>query len=694
MDNKLYAQAHDILTRIFGANARFREGQYEAIEAALTKKRTIVVQKTGWGKSLVYFIAAKMIGGVTLVISPLLVLMDNQKMFAEKMGLKCAVLNSKVRGNERDILLAGLRNNQYDVIFTTPETLYSRDIQEMIPELNIRFFVIDKCHCISDWGHDFRLEYSRLNKIIAALPENVSVLGTTATANNRVIEDLKKQFGENVYVSRGPLFRDGLHIEILGLETKAERYAWLIKNIRKLPGTGIIYCLTQRDCKNIAQFLNANRISARPYYSGDDLESVDEGTGKSFNDETEELFYNNKIKVIVATIKLGMGYDKSDIGFIIHFQRPSSLVSYYQQIGRAGRKTGMDAYCYLMTGYEDRTIAEYFIETAFPTENQEQQIILALEANSDGLTLPKLQNCCNISRNALIKTVNMLQNNNMIYYEEGRYYRSINPYSYAREHYESVKKAKYQELDDVENLIREKGCLSKFILLRLNDDTAHNCGKCSNCIGHQIYPGILIPSVSEVNAVQNWLNSLIIHIEPRTRWQYKNYLDKNTVIAVPNEKGIALSKYGDAGYGEMTAYDKYHTPDFRDELVRKSIAVIRKQLSGQGITAVTNVPSARNRKVANLARKIAKGLGIRYIDALEKIPGQNHQQKDMQNSHFQCKNALESIKLRENIRIPENIILVDDMVDSKWTLTVCGRLLTTAGAQKVFPFCLADDSGK
>lgn len=202
MNEQLYEQAYKILKGIFGPGAQFREGQYEAIEATLTNKRTIVVQKTGWGKSLVYFISAKMAGGITLVISPLLVLMDNQKMFAQKMGLRCTIVNSKVKGEERSNLLTDIRNDLYDVIFTTPETLYSKDMREIVSDLNIRLLVIDECHCISDWGHDFRLEYSKLNRIIAALPENVSVLGTTATANNRVLEDLKKQFGNNVFVSR------------------------------------------------------------------------------------------------------------------------------------------------------------------------------------------------------------------------------------------------------------------------------------------------------------------------------------------------------------------------------------------------------------------------------------------------------------------------------------------------------------
>ena len=264
MNQEIYERANQILKSVYGPDASFRQGQYEAIEATLTNKRTIVVQKTGWGKSLVYFISAKMVSGITIIISPLLVLMDNQRILAEQLGLSCAILNSYVVKDDRTKMLDGIRRGDYDVIFTTPETLYSVDFQPLIPNLNIGLFVIDECHCISDWGHDFRLNYGKLNRIIAAFPESVSVLGTTATANDRVLADLKKQFGDNVYISKGPLTREGLHIEILKLETKAERYAWLKDNLNKIPGSGIIYCITKNDCLNLSDFLNRNGISARP----------------------------------------------------------------------------------------------------------------------------------------------------------------------------------------------------------------------------------------------------------------------------------------------------------------------------------------------------------------------------------------------------------------------------------------------
>ena len=334
----------------------------------MLRKRTLVVQRTGWGKSLVYFISAKMLRkkkrGMTMVVSPLLVLMDNQREMAEKMNLKCDVLNSTVKGRRADII-ESLIHDELDVIFVTPETLFASDIQSSLHRFRIGLFVIDEAHCISDWGHDFRLEYGKLGRVISAMPPNVSVLAVTATANNRVINDLRTQLGDDVYVSRGHLTRESLHIQILRLDTKAKRYAWLLENLSKLPGTGIIYCLTKRDCEELSQFLNHYGLNTMPYYSGND---------DTINTEAIEKFHGNKIKAVIATVKLGMGYDKGDISFVIHYQTPANIVSYYQQIGRAGRNIS-DAYAFLMSGgKEDERINKFFIESAFPTGSESRSI--------------------------------------------------------------------------------------------------------------------------------------------------------------------------------------------------------------------------------------------------------------------------------------------------------------------------------
>ena len=256
--NEIYQQSVSILKSLYGETASFRDGQYEAIEATMTRQRTLVVQRTGWGKSLVYFICTKLLreqhAGVTMVVSPLLVLMQNQVEAAEKMGLSCDVLNSRVKDRKESILTA-LEADALDLILVTPETLFSEAVQKRLNNIKIGLFVIDEAHCISDWGHDFRLEYGSLKNVIRQLPPNVPLLATTATANERVVDDLKQQLGDNVYISRGPLSRDSLSIQVLHMPNRIERYAWILENLKKLPGSGIIYCLTQRDCDYLSAFL-------------------------------------------------------------------------------------------------------------------------------------------------------------------------------------------------------------------------------------------------------------------------------------------------------------------------------------------------------------------------------------------------------------------------------------------------------
>lgn len=279
MNQEIYAQAQQIIQSLYGKDAAFRDGQYEAIESTLTHHRTLVVQKTGWGKSLVYFVCTKIrrkLGkGLTIVVSPLLVLMENQLQAADILGLRCAVLNSQTKDRRKEIL-AEMKAGTIDLVLITPETLFTDEVQLALPQIQIGLFVIDEAHCISDWGHDFRLEYTRLNRVIQRMPKTVPVLGTTATANDRVIDDLKKQFGDDVYVSRGELMRRSLSIQVLHLSTPAERYAWILQNVPDLPGSGIIYCLTQRDCEHLADFLQKNGINAQAYHSGMDQQETNQ----------------------------------------------------------------------------------------------------------------------------------------------------------------------------------------------------------------------------------------------------------------------------------------------------------------------------------------------------------------------------------------------------------------------------------
>ena len=684
-DYKIHEDAHSIIKKMYGADASFREGQYEAIEATMTHKRVLVVQRTGWGKSLVYFVSTKLMRennkGVTLVVSPLLVLMENQIEAATSIGLKCDVLNSSVKDREDDIL-DSLENNELDLILVTPETLFTDKVQKRLKNIKIGLFVIDEAHCISDWGHDFRLQYGNLRDVISTLPMTVPVLATTATANDRVIEDLEKQLGDNVYISRGSLTRESLSINVLEMPDRITRYAWILENINKLPGSGIIYCLTQRDCDYLSAFLKCNGISAEAYYS---RKSED---GEALNREIEEKFRRNEIKAIVATIKLGMGYDKGDISFIVHYQMPANIVSYYQQIGRAGRNIDK-AYTFLMFGKEDDDILNYFINTAFPTENETEQIMHYI-LNNNGVRMQEIISALNIRKSRLEKAINFLLNDGFLRKERQFYYATPKPFVYDTEHYDAITKIRIKEMNQMKELAHTKKCYSRFIVECLDDFTANDCGHCANCVGQTVFSPL--PTQASIHIAEEYINGLTIVIEPRKMFMLSDVTSSKR-ITTPNKEGICLSKYGDPGYGELVKRDKYSGQNcFCDELVGKSTNVLRPFVEEKGILHITCVPSLRSNIVADFSKRLADSLGIQFVELLEKSA--TRQQKDMQNSSHQCGNAMRSFSMKDDVDIPEKILLVDDVVDSKWTLTACGYYLTEGGCQEVYPFALADSSQK
>lgn len=686
---QVYEKAHQILVRLYGPGAVFRDGQYEAIEAALTRRRTLVVQRTGWGKSLVYFMCTKLLRdqgkGLTLVVSPLLALMQNQLDAARKMGLRCAQLNSTTRDNWPDIL-AEMAKGQLDVVFVTPESLFNQRIQEEMPKVSVGMFVIDEAHCISDWGHDFRLEYSRLKEVVAQLPANVPVLATTATANTRVIEDLQAQLGENVYVSRGPLARKSLRLHVLHLESRVNRCSWLLENLPRLPGCGIVYCLTRRDCDRLAVFLQDHGISAAAYHSGADEQE---------NGQTLERFRKNQIKVLVATTKLGMGYDKGDIAFVIHYQMPGNIVSYYQQIGRAGRDIDL-AEVFLMTGAEDEEINEYFIRTAFPSREEMTSVMAYIKGN-ENVTLRKLENTLNISGPRIAKALMFLCNDGHLFKDGSSYYATPRDFVYREEHYRQIQAIRRQEMEQMKELAHTQECLSKFITRALDDPDPRDCGICDNCIHRQTLPAA--PSPEAIQVTQNYFEdpqyyTLQFKILPRKRWPFK-VTNKDgrdsTVIKHENLEGVFLSKYGDAGYGELVKEGKYSGGNrFSDKLVRKSAQVLERAVREHDIQYITWVPSLRTGLVEDFAKRLAKQMGLSALPLLSKEPARP--QKDMENSAFQCRNALESFYVTEGARVPERVILVDDIVDSGWTLTVCGYRLMEQDCKAVYPFALANSN--
>ncbi|MDE7379414.1 MAG: RecQ family ATP-dependent DNA helicase [Clostridia bacterium] len=680
-DSRIYAKAQSILTRLYGSNASFRDGQYEAIEAAITQHRVLVVQKTGWGKSLVYFVSTKILReqgrGVTFVVSPLIALMENQLAAARRVGLACEMLNSRVTPERREEIIKDLKDNKIDLIFTTPETLFSKLLQDNIADIKIGLFVIDEAHCISDWGHDFRLEYGNLINVIRTLPPNVPVLATTATANSRVVQDLEKQLGGNVTTFRGPLTRQSLSIQVLHMQTKAERYSWLLKNINSISGSGIIYCLTTRDCDYLAEFLNQNGISALPYHAKlTDEQAV----------EAEEAFMNNRIKALVATIKLGMGYDKGDIAFVIHFQMPANVVSYYQQIGRAGRSIDR-AYTFLMCGKEDLDILNHFINTAFPTQSETEEVINAI-SQSNGLRITSLLARLNIGKDRAEKALEFLCNDGFVRKDGAYYYATPKKFVYNGEHYDEVIQTRRRETRQMQELSATSGCYSKFIANCLDDFTAEECGNCANCLRREIIPSF-VPLEFKRKASE-FINGKVGIISPRKMWAETKYT-ANTKIEFVNQTGYYIARYGDAGYGEMVQRDKHSEEKrFCEELLARSVEILKPLIAENQIEGITFVPSNRSDLVEDFAKRLAERCGIRFFDLLKK--GEARPQKLMENSSHQCANAYSSFSVRDGETVPQKLILLDDIVDSGWTLTVCGYRLMAAGCAEVYPFALASSS--
>ncbi|MBO5313223.1 MAG: RecQ family ATP-dependent DNA helicase [Clostridia bacterium] len=681
--DEIYKSSLEIIKTIYGQDASFRQGQYEAIEATMTRKRTLVVQKTGWGKSLVYFVCTKLLRaqgrGVTLVVSPLLSLMRNQLEAGQRLGLRCEMLNSRVKDRKEEILDL-MERGETDLVLITPETLFSGDVQKRLENIEIGLLVIDEAHCISDWGHDFRLEYGSLRRIISALPPSVPILATTATANDRVIEDLEKQLGDNTYVSRGELMRDNLYIQVMHMPSRSERYAWLIQSIGKLKGSGIVYCLTQRDCDYLSDFLSKNGISAVAYYSRDTSD------GELINEDIEERFKRNEIKVLVATVKLGMGYDKGDISFIVHFQMPSCIVSYYQQIGRAGRSIDK-AYTFLMCGKEDETILSYFIRTAFPTESEANSVMELIE-NGEGLRLRDIESKVNMRRARLNRTLDFLQHDGYVVKEKYRYYKTDKKYIYEKEHYDGVTARRIREMEQMRAMTRYEGCYGKFIVNSLDDKTERSCGVCANCLGREL----LSSQVSQeyLDIATEYLKGISLEIEPRRMW-VESSLTEAKKISLPNERGICLCRYGEAGYGELVKRAK-ETGDtsFSQELVGKSRELLQSLVYDGSVTHITSVPSQSAPWVESFAKEMSKALGIPYVPLLKKKRARP--QREMENSAFQCANAYESYSLLDGVSVPKRILLIDGLVNSRWTLTVCGYRLREAGCEAVYPFALADTS--
>jgi ATP-dependent DNA helicase RecQ len=689
-----------LLRKMLGDAAGFREGQWEAIDLVANQlRRALVVQRTGWGKSMVYFIATRILRdrgcGPTLLISPLLSLMRNQIAMAERMGVRAVTIHSQNREDWSHVEEV-LRNDRCDVLLISPERLGNREFLDgLMPPMRGRLglLVVDEAHCISDWGHDFRPDYRRIVRILNSLPPAVPALCTTATANNRVVDDILEQV-PGLEVLRGPLTRRSLSLFNIRLDDQAERLAWLAQFLPLLPGSGVIYCLTVADARRVADWLRSQGIEARAYHA--DLEAGERV-------RCERRLIANEVKALVATVALGMGFDKPDLGFVIHFQRPGSVIAYYQQVGRAGRAVD-SAYGILLSGREDDEIADYFIRTAFPPAEVPESVAGLLGARG-GLSIEEISAELNEPRGSIQKSLKLLEVDGAVVQGGRRYFRTSIPWSADLLRADRVTALRRAEVEEMRRYVAHHGCLMEFLSRALDDPRPGRCGRCMNCRGTSSRRRE--PSEERLREAIEFLRRDQIPIIPRTRWpvplldvlrtQLPGAVGRTVAGAastvIPERlrpaEGRALSVWGDAGWGRLVAQGKYRAGRFDVALVEASVRLVREQWRPepppQWITAVPSV--ARPELVRDFAAQLAERLGLPFLSAIVRRRP-TEPQKLMRNSVMQVRNLLGAFATAGAIPAGP-VLLVDDLVDSRWTMTLLAILLLANGSGPVFPFALA-----
>ena len=695
----LRTEATALLRALVGRdNAEFHEGQYEAIEALVRGgRRALVVQRTGWGKSAVYFVASLLLrargAGPTLIVSPLLALMRDQVAAAARAGVRAAAINSANQLEWQDIS-AQLEADTVDVLLVSPERLNNPGFRENhLPELVRRsgLLVIDEAHCISDWGHDFRPDYRRIRHLIEQLPHSVPVLATTATANSRVVKDVEEQLaagGEEVFTIRGALARDSLRLGVLRLPSPRSRLAWLLTHINDLPGSGIIYALTVSAAEDTARLLQK---------AGHPVLAYTGRTDPADREQAEAALKNNEVKALVATSALGMGFDKPDLGFVVHLGAPSSPVAYYQQVGRAGRGTP-NADVLLLPGTEDRDIWEYFATSSMPAEGPANAVLREL-ADGSVLSTGALETLVNLKRSPLELLLKVLAVDGAVERVAGGWRGTGQPWTYDQERYERIAAARVREQQAMLDYENTDGCRMEFLSRQLDDPAAAPCGRCDNCAGRWYSDDVATDAADTAGQA---LSRVGVDVDPRG--MYPTGMDRLGVPVKGKIKpdaavstGRALARLTDLGWGGRLR--EIFGPGAEDApvdqaLLNGCVQVLAQWGWSQRPVAIVSVPSrSRPQLVGSLAQGLSELGRIPYLGALQ-LPHGGPSGGPGGNSAFRLASVWEQFAVPAEgaawfAANPGPVLLVDDFADSRWTLTEAGRTLRLAGAESVLPFVLA-----
>ncbi|WP_052851378.1 RecQ family ATP-dependent DNA helicase [Streptomyces avicenniae] len=714
-DQELRTEADILLAGLVGVPegaARLREDQWRAVAALVQeRRRALVVQRTGWGKSAVYFVATALLrrrgAGPTVIVSPLLALMRNQVEAAARAGIRARTINS-ANPEEWEAIHEEVERGETDVLLVSPERLNSVDFRDqMLPRLaaTTGLLVVDEAHCISDWGHDFRPDYRRLRAMLAELPPGVPVLATTATANARVTADVAEQLGTGVggaLVLRGPLERESLRLGVVRLPDAAHRLAWLAEHLDDLPGSGIVYTLTVAAAEEATAFLRQRGFRAASY------------TGRTENADrlqAETDLLENRVKALVATSALGMGFDKPDLGFVVHLGSPSSPIAYYQQVGRAGRGVA-HADVLLLPGTEDEAIWRYFADTAFPAETQVRQTLATLTEAGRPLSVPALEAAVDLRRSRLETMLKVLDVDGAVKRVKGGWTATGADWVYDAERYERVARQRAAERQAMRDYASTSRCRMEFLRRQLDDEGAAPCGRCDTCAGPWADPSV---SAEALTGAVKELDRPGVEVEPRRMWptgmpalgvQLKGRIPADEQGAT----GRALGRLSDIGWGNrLRPLLAENAPDgpVPDDVLRAAVTVLADWARSPGgwaasdadaparpVGVVAMPSSARPQLVGSLAQGIADVGRLPLLGTLAWTGPDGTHAARRSNSAQRLKALSGALAVPDELAaalapLSGPVLLVDDYTDSGWTLAVAARLLRQAGSGPVLPLLLA-----
>ncbi|VEG38597.1 ATP-dependent DNA helicase RecQ [Mycolicibacterium flavescens] len=688
------AQAQDILEQLAGPQAVLRDDQWTAIEALVVyRRRALVVQRTGWGKSAVYFIAAKLLRaaghGPTVIVSPLLALMRNQVAAADRAGVHAATINSS-NVTEWDEIHQRVRGGELDVLLVSPERLNNPDFRDaVLPALahDAGLVVVDEAHCVSDWGHDFRPDYRRIRTLIAELGADIPVLATTATANDRVVDDVAAQLGVgggDTLVLRGGLDRESLRLSVVNAGNPAQRAAWLAAQLDSLPGSGIVYTLTVAQAHDFAALLREGGHAVAAY------------TGSTEAAEREQLeadLLANRVKALIATSALGMGFDKPDLGFVVHLGAPSSPIAYYQQVGRAGRSTA-SAEVILLPGREDQDVWRYFSSVAFPSEAMVRNVIRALDSERPQSTAA-LEPMVDLNRTRLEMVLKVLDVDGAVRRVKGGWVGTGREWVYDDARYRNLDEARKREQQAMLDYQVTDGCRMAFLRAQLDDPElaeGERCGRCDNCTGSRY------DATVDAAAVEDTRTRLMrpgIELTPRKQWPSGLGvlgLDLKGKISDGPEPGRAIGRLTDLGWGARLRR-LLDEPDAEasDDVVQAAVQVLAAWDWKNRPTAVMGLDSETHPLlITSLARALARLGRLTDLGVLRYAPGRRP--VTAANSAYRVAALNGAWEIPDLPGLDGPVLLVDDVTDTGWTLTMASRLVRSAGAPEVLPFALASVS--